>query len=74
MTYLLTIKKGKISSDDFEEIPLNDIIIDYEGGVVRASYAFQAFLDHQHPERPNRFSVARKLDKYKPKVPKYGSA
>lgn len=74
MNYLLTIRNGKISSDDFEEISLKDIVIDYDGGVVRASYAFQAFLDHQHPERPNKFSIARKLDKYKPKVSKYGSA
>ena len=75
MTYLLKIRRERVSlinDKNDEEVSLTDIVIDYEGGMVRGNYVWQAFLDHQHPERPNRFSVARKLGKYKPKINKYG--
>jgi hypothetical protein len=74
MREILNIRKEKVSGEDFEEMPLADILISYEDGMVRADYVWQAYLDHCHPEKPNRFSVARKLDKYKPKVKvnKYG--
>ena len=75
MTYILKIRKEKVSfinnGDTSEEIPLTDISIDFEDGVAKASYVWQAFLDHQIPGRPNRFSIARKLAKHKPKINKY---
>lgn len=75
MRTVINIKKESVSSDDgdFEETPLSEIIIAYEGGFVRADYVWQSYLDHAYPGKPNRFSIARKLDNYKPKVQKYGS-
>ena len=73
MKTVFNIIKENISEDgSFEETPLKDIIISYDGGMVRADYVWQSYLDHSEPGKPNRFSIARKLDKYKPRVQKYG--
>lgn len=72
MPYILKIRKENASGESFEEIPLSDIVIDYDDGMVRANWVWQAYLDHEHPEKPNRFSIARKLEKYKPKINKHG--
>ena len=78
MRYLIDIKREKVVSFSLydpktetatnlgiDSIPLKDILIYCEDGVFSGNLVFQALLDHELPYLPNRFSIARKLAKYK---------
>ena len=47
---------------DGKEIQLEDIIIHHNGCMMRADYIVQIIRKHNF--MPNKFSIAKKLDKY----------
>lgn len=63
MRRILNVNRNEITIDD-EKFKLKDIMLNFEYiGSIRSDVLFEMILDYYN--RPNKISIARKLDKYK---------